>query len=95
MEKMLVRPWVRRLAESLLPVEPDQYEQLRMNSYEREFLLPNLSDETLCQVAEHAVVNCTPMRDPTRPPVTYDESLMHRLVPELVTRLRHANGGLE
>jgi hypothetical protein len=87
-----IRPFVRRLAEQRIPVQINQIQNLAMNSYEREFLLPSLSDEALLERCEHAIKNSAPLVDPRLPAHTYDEACIHRLMPEIMRRLarRHS-----
>jgi len=85
-----IRPFVRRLVEQAdrgMPVQLNQYRALSMNSFEREFLMPSLSDGALLWQCENTLANCEAMLDSNRPAVTYDESAIHRLLPELMRRL--------
>ena len=68
--------------------EYQEYEQLRMNSFEREFLYPYMTNDCLITVIEnHILPNC---RDVNRfmPAVTYDDSLIKSFVPLLLSRLK-------
>lgn len=63
----------------------DEWKALRMNSYEREVLVPALGDEALCYHVESCLAQCGRTRSP---PSTYEEAVVGLLVPELVKRLR-------
>ena len=88
MNEDMVRRWVRELADRDEPISEDERNDLVMNSYEREFILPNLSDEALFKTLEYYIQNCRALSDPSRPASTYDEAVIYRLAPELMRRLR-------
>lgn len=73
---------IQDLAERGWAVSVEEYKELRMNSYERRFLLPYVSDETLCTIVVLCLNNCE-----RHSLVTYDGNLQEVLVPELVNRL--------
>lgn len=56
-----------------------------MTTYAREKLPPKMTDETLIQIAEKYAANVTQMHQPA---VTYEEVLIHSIVPELIQRLK-------
>lgn len=60
----------------------EEYKQLRLNSYERRYILPTLDDETLDYVVRGCLHHCE--RHST---ATYDGVLQEYLVPELLRRL--------
>lgn len=62
-----------------------EYEDLRLNGFERDALYPVLTTEALCKATEQVRSLCLPQRH--FPTLTYDETLMHRLVPLLVAEL--------
>lgn len=66
-------------------VTPEIHKTMRMNSYAREDLPPKLTDEALIQNAEHYLSNCTRTRIPCS---TYDEAIIHTIMPELIRRLK-------
>jgi len=74
---------VQALANRGWPVSSEEYAEMRMNSYEREYLLPYLSLECLTGVARYYLSQCSPCYKP----VTYNEALLARVVPELLDRL--------
>jgi hypothetical protein len=79
-----VRPEYKVLAARGVPITLDEYKEMRMNSYERKFLLPYFSDEVLFHVMEHARQNSS---NPGRAiSVTYDESIINDYMPELKAR---------
>jgi hypothetical protein len=63
----------------------DEWKALRMNSYEREALVPALGDKALCHHVESYLAQCGRTRSP---PSTYEEAVVGLLAPELVKRLR-------
>lgn len=78
---------IQQLIDRCTPVTLDEYMALWMNSWEREALLPHLSDEALIYVVELCIKHCSPVH-PHRPAATYDEKIIGRLVPELLKRLK-------
>jgi len=80
-DESMIRMEIRDLADDV-PVDLETYKSLRMNSYEREYLLEFLTDEALVYVCALHLnnVHCVSR------PVTYEESIVHKLFPELLTR---------
>ena len=66
-------------------VTPDEWRALRMNSYEREAIVPALSTETLLHHVEYCLSQCSRVRSP---PSMYEEAVVRLLAPEMVKRLR-------
>lgn len=66
-------------------VTVNELKTLRMNSYEREALVPALGDEALCYHVESCLAQCGRTRSP---PSTYEEAVVGLLAPELVKRLQ-------
>lgn len=66
-------------------ISPELYKELQMNSYARDKIFSKLDTETLIQVTEHYQSFCGVPRKPT---VTYDETLIHVIIPELIERIR-------
>lgn len=62
----------------------EMQQQMMMNSYARDDLPPKLTNEALIESAKHYLNNC---EKPRLPCVTYDEALIHRILPELIKRL--------
>ena len=60
-------------------------EKMRMNSYAQDDLPPKLTNEALIETAEYYLSNCVQAKFPC---TTYDESLVHRILPELIKRLK-------
>lgn len=80
-----IRPEIQELA-SRGDVTWDEYSALRMNSYEREFLYPSLTDDALVRLVDTVILpNCSRPRSPAS---TYDESLVGNFVPLLLQRLK-------
>lgn len=65
-------------------VTPEMKKDMRMNSYAQDDLPPKLNNAALIETAKHYISNCS---KPSFPCVTYDEALIHKLVPELIKRL--------
>lgn len=85
----LIRPWVRALVAKGLPISAHDYTAMAMNSYERDFVLPALSDEALFIKIQYTLNNCTPpQRGPDTPAAHYDEAAIYKIIPELVRRLK-------
>jgi hypothetical protein len=58
--------------------------EMRMNSYAQDDLPPKLTTEALIDTSKYYLSHCTKPRFPC---VTYDEGLIHKLLPELIKRL--------
>lgn len=58
--------------------------KMRMNSYAQDDLFPKLTDAALTETAKHYLNNCS---QPRFPCATYDEAIIHKIVPELIKRL--------
>lgn len=58
--------------------------QMRMNSYAQDDLPPKLTDAALIDTVKYYVSQCS---TPRYPCVTYDEAIIHNLVPELIKRV--------
>ncbi|MBD1379078.1 hypothetical protein [Metabacillus arenae] len=65
-------------------VTPEMQSQMRMNSYAQEDLPPKLTDEALLKMTKRFLGQCS---QPRFPCTTYNEALIHTIVPELVKRL--------
>ncbi|WP_317947267.1 hypothetical protein [Rossellomorea marisflavi] len=61
-------------------------DQMLMNSYAKDDFPPKLTDEALIDEVEHYKTFCT--RQKYNPCLTYDESMINVLVPEMVSRLK-------
>lgn len=86
-----IRPSIRCRAEQCeiegACIDIHEWRELRMSSYEQEFLMQFVDNETLVDIARRTVANCEPFRE-IGPASTYDEFAVHRLIPELIRRLR-------
>jgi len=58
--------------------------EMRINSYAQDDLPPKLTDEALINTAKYFMSQCS---RPKFPCTTYDESLIHKILPELIKRL--------
>lgn len=65
-------------------VTPEMKATMRMNSFAQDDLPPKLTDEALIETVKHYKNNCSRAKYPCS---TYDEALVHILLPELVKRL--------
>jgi hypothetical protein len=65
-------------------VTVEMKKEMRMNSYAQDDLPPKLTTEALIDTAKHYLSHCSKPRFPC---VTYDEGLIHKLLPELIKRL--------
>lgn len=66
-------------------VTPEEYGQMRMNSYARDDFFPKMNDELLLKTAQYYLDQCgRPARTPS---VTYNEAVIHNVLPELIKRL--------
>jgi hypothetical protein len=61
--------------------------EMRMNSYAQDDLPPKLTTEALIDTSRYYLSHCTKPRFPC---VTYDEGLIHKLLPELIKRLEES-----
>lgn len=66
-------------------VTPADLKLMPMTTYAREKLPPKMTDEALLQIAEKYSANVTQMHQPA---VTYEEMLIHSVLPELIKRLK-------
>lgn len=66
-------------------IDLEEWENLHpMNSYERQILMPNLSNRALRHVVKNMLDNCTPSG---MVPVTYDDAIIGVIMPILLERL--------
>lgn len=65
-------------------VTPEIKATMRMNSYAQDDLPPKLTNEALIETAKQYQSNCSRAKYPCS---TYDEALIHILLPELLKRL--------
>lgn len=66
-------------------VTPDMRAKMRMNSYAQDDLPPKLTDEALIQTAEYYLSQCS---RPIFPCSTYNDALIHKILPELLIRFK-------
>lgn len=80
-----VRPEVKTLVKvSGQRISWRKYQTLRLNSYERDFLLEHLSNECIIRLTEHAVRNCE--YDTSKR--SYNEALMGLYTPLILKRFK-------
>lgn len=65
----------------------EEKQRLRMNSYARDKFISKLNNEALIKTTEYYLTNCPQSRYPA---TTYDEAIVHVLVPELIKRLEES-----
>lgn len=66
-------------------IEPSIYKSLRMNSYAREDIFEKLTNETLIEATNEYLAEC---QKPPMPCTTYEQAVVHKIVPELLKRLQ-------
>lgn len=66
----------------------DEYKALTMNSYERELIFTLIDDNTLIYLIQNCLSNITLYPETLRPPSTYEEAVIRRLLPELLSRFQ-------
>jgi hypothetical protein len=76
------------------PIHKEEWALIRMNSYEREYLLQFVDATTLIDITEKTLQNC---RTPDNWLVcsTYDEFAINRLIPELIRRFKEFKNGTQ
>ncbi|MCP1159319.1 hypothetical protein [Bacillus infantis] len=65
-------------------VTSELLKEMKMNSYAQDDLPPKLTNEALLNKTKYYLTHC---RQPSLPCTTYDEAIIHKLVPELIKRL--------
>lgn len=65
-------------------VTKEQLKDMRINSYGQEEMFRKYTDDVLIDKAKYYISNCS---RPSYPCTTYDEALIHLIVPELAKRL--------
>lgn len=88
----MIRPEYKELRERG-NITPEEWEDIRANSWEFEHLYPALTDQALVNVVRHQLKNAQPKRG-SGPCITYDESLIHNMIPLLCERLAQRHGEL-
>jgi hypothetical protein len=73
-------------------VTTEMKKEMRMNSYAQDDLPSKLTTEALIDTSKYYLSHCTKPRFPC---VTYDEGLIHKLLPELIKRLEESESKLE
>jgi len=58
--------------------------EMRMNSYAQDDLYSKLTDEALIDITKYFMSQCLRVKFPC---ATYDESLIHKILPEIIKRL--------
>ena len=83
-----VRPEIRKMVEAGRKLTTDEYEKLRLNSYEAVLIYPLLDDVAFVRLIRHCLSN-SGVNQSGRWTVetTYDEVLLGRLVYQLCDRL--------
>jgi len=86
-DPVLVRQMYRDRAEAAKtdsPITLEEWQSFYMNSYERFFLLEFVDDETLIHIIKQAEEH---IRSASFP-VTYEEVVLYKYLPELLTRFQ-------
>lgn len=71
---MQIKPEIQVLIDQKKPIDKETWKSLRMNSYERQELIPLLDNKALAHVLSQTLDNLSP---PRTIPVTYRDSLKH------------------
>ena len=66
-------------------VTSEMKKEMRMNSYAQDDLYPKLTDEALIDTAKYFMSQCS--RPRKFPCTTYDESVIHMILPEMIKRM--------
>ena len=66
-------------------VTSEMKKEMRMNSYAQDDLPPKLTDEALIDTTKYFMSQCS--RPRKFPCTTYDESVIHMILPEMIKRL--------
>lgn len=85
MSKKMISQSVRSIIESNDTIGWEQWEMMRLNSFEREALVPHMTDDCFIKHCEQIGVHCSPK---TGACATYDERAVHVLLPDALRRLR-------
>jgi hypothetical protein len=72
-------------------ITPEMRNEMRMNSYANDDLPPKLNNVALIEKAKQYLGECTQTRIPCS---TYDEALIHNIVPELIKRLEESEDAM-
>lgn len=73
-------------------ITPEMQSEMRMNSYALDDLPPKLNNEALIGKAKKYLGECIQTRIPCS---TYNEALIHKLVPEMIKRLEELEQNIE
>ena len=65
-------------------VTSEMKKEMRMNSYAQDDLYLKLTDEALIDTAKYYLSQCSRVKFPC---ATYDESLIHKILPEFIKRM--------
>ena len=65
-------------------ITKEELENMKMNSYGQDEMFGKYTDDVLIDKARYYISNCSAPRYPC---ATYDEALIHKIVPELIKRL--------
>ncbi len=77
---------VQRRAWDPRPITPVEWNEMYLNSWEREYLIPKFTDELVIQSANYCISNCHVTRG--KPAVTYNDAAVLYWIPELIKRLK-------
>lgn len=89
MDENMISGWLQARLLSDRPLCWNEYQQMRLNSYERAYILDKITDDCLVGMVTYVLDNVRYNKlNTSRPCVTYDEALSVVLVPELLRRFR-------
>jgi len=84
-----VRPEYQELAVRPKLIEWDEWQNMRMNSYEQRLLTPRLTDEALVCVTEYYITQSSRDLTEFELPKHYDDAVQRLLAPLLCERLKN------
>ena len=86
-DKTKVREEIQDRCKCDEPISLEEYQNMRMNSYERAYIVPYLSTEALLSLYDNTSKNIS-MREPIGCATTYEEAMLFLVAPEMAQRLR-------
>ena len=95
MDQSLIRKEIQELRDRDELVTLEEYSKLRMNSWERESIIPNLNNEAFANVADTVMNNTSPKENLGKPSITYDEVAIYVLLPEAIQRIRKLEASID
>ena len=79
---------IQRLRERNQKLSTEEWSACRLNSWDRDALIPYMDDELLVLSTRNTLSNCSPFQNPLGPASTYDEAIQ-MYASELASRLSY------